>query len=100
MATPVGTNVVTSVSRRHLHPQVADNVYLSNPVFFRMNSLNKKMLQGGYQIEAPIHYQALAAGGPYSGYDLLDISPSDTVKNAAWDWRQYYVPVSIDNLSL
>jgi hypothetical protein len=45
-------------------------------------------------------YSRFAAGGAYSGLDLLDVSPSDTVRNAAFDWKQYYVPVTVDGLTL
>jgi hypothetical protein len=62
--------------------------------------MNKKLLQGGLQIEVPLVYTRFAAGGFYQGYDLLDITPSDTVKNAAFDWKQAYVPVSVDGLTL
>jgi hypothetical protein len=100
MATPLGTNVVNSIARRYIVPEITDNVYNSNPLFFRLNTANKKVVRGGTQIEAPLMYQRFAAGGPYSGLDLLDISPSDTVRNAAWDWKQYYVPVTVDGLTL
>lgn len=100
MATPIGTNEINSISRRYIMPQLTDNVYNSNPLFYRMNAMNKKVLQGGLQIETPLVYTRFAAGGAYQGFDLLDVSPSDTVKNGAWDWRQYYVPVSVDGLSL
>lgn len=100
MATPIGTNEINSISRRYIHPQLVDNVYNSNVMFFRLNSMNKKMLQGGLQIEVPLVYSRFAAGGFYQGYDLLDVSPSDTVKNAAFDWKQAYVPVSVDGLTL
>jgi hypothetical protein len=69
-------------------------------MFFRLNAMNKKMLQGGLQIEVPLVFQRFAAGGFYQGYDLLDVTPSDTVKNAAFDWKQAYVPVSVDGLTL
>lgn len=100
MATPVGTNVVTSIARRYLHDQIVDNVYKSNVIFFRLNAANKKLLQGGYQIEVPELYADFSVGGWYQGYDQLDTTPQDTAKNAAWDWRQLGVPVTIDNLSL
>lgn len=100
MATPVGTNVVTSISRRYILPTLADNVYKGNLFTFRALARNKKMVQGGYQIELPLVYSALAAGGFYTGYDQLDVSPSDTVKNAAFDWKQAYAPVSVDGLTL
>ena len=99
-ATPVGTDVVTAISRRWILPEIADNVYNSNPLFFRMNRMGKKKVQGGYQIELPIMYARFAAGGWYTGFDALNISPSDTAKNAAFNWKQAYVPVTVDGLTL
>lgn len=100
MATPIGTNEINSISRRYIYPQLVDNVYRSNLMFFRLNARNKKILQGGLQIEVPLVYTRFAAGGWYTGFDLLDVTPSDTVKNAAFDWKQAYVPVSVDGLTL
>jgi hypothetical protein len=100
MATPLGTNVVTSIARRFILPEIVDNIYRSNPVFFRLEKANKKIVRGGTQIEVPLMYSRFAAGGFYQGYDLLDTSPSDTVKNGAWDWKQAYVPVTVDGLTL
>lgn len=100
MATPIGTNTLNSISRRYIVPVIHDNLYKSNVVFFRMNAMNKVALQGGLQIEVPLLYANFAAGGPYQGFDLLDTSPSDTVKNAAFDWKQYDVPVAVDGLTL
>jgi hypothetical protein len=75
-------------------------VYNSNPIFFRLNKMNKKMVQGGTQIELPVMYSRFAAGGWYTGFDALNVSPSDTVKNAAFDWKQGYVPVTVDGRTL
>lgn len=100
MATPIGTNQINSLSRRYIYPSLVDNVYRSNLMFFRLNARNKKILQGGYQIEVPLVYSRFAAGGWYQGFELLDVSPSDTVKNAAFDWKQAYTPVSVDGLTL
>lgn len=100
MATPLGTNVVTSIAQRYIMPMVVDNVYNSNPVFFRLNKANKRIVRGGTTIEVPLMYARFGSGGPYSGYDLLNVVPSDTIKNGAWDWRQQYVNVTIDGLTL
>jgi hypothetical protein len=100
MATPIGTNTMNSISRRFLFDQVVDNVYLAIPAFFRLNAMNKKIVQGGFQVEVPLMFSKFAAGGFYQGYDLLDITPSDTVKNAAFDWKQAYVPVTVSGLDL
>lgn len=100
MATPIGADVVTALSRRYIFPEIVDNIYNSNPFFFRVNQANKRIVQGGTQIEVPLMYTRFASGGPYSGYDLLNVVPSDTVKNAAFDWRQHYVNVTVDGLTL
>ena len=100
MATPIGTNVVTSIARRFILPEIVDNVYLSNPLFFRMSQANKRTVQGGTQIEIPLMYARFAAGGPYQGFEILNVAPSDTVKNGAVDWKQHFVPVTVDGLTL
>ncbi len=88
------------MSRRFLFDQVVDNVYAAIPAFFRLNAMNKKIVQGGFQVEVPLMWSKFAAGGFYQGYDLLDITPSDTVKNAAFDWKQSYAPVTVSGLDL
>jgi len=100
MATPLGSNVVTSIARRYILPEVVDNIYGRNLMFFRLNQANKRIVRGGTQIEVPLMYDTFAAGGTYSGFEELTIAPSDTVKNGAWDWKQYYVPVAVDGLTL
>lgn len=100
MATPLGTGVVTSIARRFILPDVVDNIYGRNLMFFRLNSANKKIVRGGTQIEVPLMYDTFAAGGTYQGFEELTIAPSDTIKNGAWDWRQYFVPVAVDGLTL
>jgi hypothetical protein len=100
MATPIGTNEINSISRRYIMPTLVDNIYQSNVMFFRLNARNKKILQGGLQIEVPLVFQQFINGGAYQGFDILDVSPNDTVKNGAWDWKQAYVPVTVDGLSL
>lgn len=100
MATPIGTNVVTSIARRFIMPEVVDNVYNSNAVLFRLMAANKRIIRGGTQIEVPLMYARFSNGGPYSGFDVLNTAPSDTVKNGAWDWRQHYVTVAVDGLTL
>jgi hypothetical protein len=98
--TPIGTNTVTALSRRLIMPRIADNVYNSNVLFYRWYHANKFAQQGGTQIEAPLMYLDMAAGGSYSGYQLLNVTPSDTIQNAAWVWKQYWVPVTVDGLTL
>ena len=98
--TPIGTNTVTALSRRLILPRIVDNVYNSNVMFFRWYHSNKFSQQGGTQIEQPLMYKRMAAGGSYSGYQLLNVTPSDTIQNAAFPWSQYFTPVTVDGLTL
>jgi hypothetical protein len=100
MPTPIGADTLTALSRRHIMPMIVDNVYNSNPIFFRLYKANKRIIQGGTQIEVPLMYRRFTAGGPYQGYDTLTVAPEDTVKNGAWDWKQQYVTVAVDGLTL
>lgn len=99
MPTPVGTDVITSLSRRYVMPRIVDNFYRSSPLFFRLNRA-RRVIPGGYQLEIPAMYKGLVGGGPYSGYGVISTSPSDTVKNLAFDWKQHEVPVVVSRLDL
>ncbi len=98
--TPIGTNTVTALSRRLILPRIVDNVYNSNVLFYRWYHANKFTQQGGTQIEQPLMYSRMAAGGSYQGYQLLNVTPTDSIQNAAFPWAQYYTPVTIDGLTL
>jgi hypothetical protein len=100
MPTLIGTNAVNSLSERYVLPVIVDQIYNGNALFWRLNQANKKAIQGGTHVEAPMMYAEFTNGGPYQGYDLLDIAPNDTVKNGGWDIKQYYVPVTVDGLTL
>lgn len=99
MATAIGVDVVTSISRQYIMPEVIDNVYRSNPIFYRLNAARRK-ITGGTQIEVPMMYARFAAGGPYQGFDVLNVAPSDTIRNLVFTWKQQYVPVTVDGLTL
>lgn len=100
MATAIGTNVVTSLARHFILPEITDNIYNQQVLTFRLMASKKRMIRGGTQLEFPLMFQRMAAGGFYTGMDPLDVTPSDTVKNGALDWRQAYVPVTVDGLTM
>lgn len=99
MAT-LGADTVTAISRRYIIPRIVDNVYGSNPLFFRWWRANKVTQQGGVNIQQPLMYKRMNGGGWYKGYQLLTISPSTTVQNATFTWKQAYQSVTVDGLTL
>ena len=60
----------------------------------------RKEDKGGYQIEEPLMNKNMTSYGWYSGFDQLNTAPSDTIQNAAFMWKQAYVNVSVDGLTM
>jgi len=81
--TAIGTNTVTAIARRYIIPRIVDNVYGSNVLLARWNKMNKIVIKGGTQIEVPLMFTRMAAGGWYSGYQLLNVQPTDSIQNGA-----------------
>lgn len=100
MPSPIGTDVISSLSRRTILPEIVDAIYGSNPLFFRLTRANKKVVQGGTHIELPIQYAKPNQAGAYQGFDVLNVAPFDVIKNARWDWKQYATTVTVDGLTL
>lgn len=97
----VGVDTLTSIARHHILPQVTDNAYLkNNALLYRLIRSNKRIIQGGTQIEVPMMYRRFNTGGTYRGFDVLNVAPQDTIKNGYVDWKQHYVTFAIDGLSL
>ena len=100
MPTPIGVDLVTSVSRHILLPVVTDNFYKSNTLTWRMLQSNRRRVRGGTHIEGSMLYDDMQGGGWFTGFDKITITPSDTIKNARWDWRFLAQPVVIDGTTL
>ena len=99
--TIIGTNEVTALSRHIILPYITDTVYPSNALFYRAFSANPKSYEGGTHVEIPWMYQKLTNGGAYDGgYDVVDVSPNETVKNGALDMKHYQIPITIDRRTL
>lgn len=100
-STAIGQDTLTSLVRHYVLPQITDNAYShSNALLYRLIRGNKRMQQGGTHIELPLLYPASAAGGSFSGYDVLSTAPIDNVRNGVLDWKQYYTSFSIDQSTL
>jgi hypothetical protein len=100
MAVAIGANTLTAIARHHIIPVITDNVYQSNVLLWRWIKNNKRVIQGGTQVEVPLMFQRFSNGGSFRGFQILNVTPSDTIKNGALDWKQYYVSYAIDSLTL
>lgn len=102
MASPnsVFTEIVSTTLRAH-RPQFADNVSNHNAALMRLNKRGRKeVLDGGYEIVEPLDYAENSTWQRYSGYDILNVSASDVLSAAKYDWRQAAVHVTASGLEL
>ena len=98
MAEPNITELVTMVARSRTR-KLADNVSNSNALLQRMNSRgNMVPVTGGRTIIQELEYAENSTFKYYSGYEVLDISPSQVFDAAEYSWKQAAVVVSVSGL--
>ena len=98
MASPNLSEIVTTTLRNR-SGKLADNVTNNNALLARLNKKgNVKPVDGGRSIVQELDYQENGTFKRYSGYETLDISPSEVFSAAEFDWKQGAVSVSISGL--
>jgi hypothetical protein len=94
------TEMVTTTLRNH-PTEVADNVSKHNALWRRLKTKGKiKKLSGGYEIVRPLEYAENSTFQRYSGFDSLNISASDVLTSAKYDWVQAAVHVTASGREL
>lgn len=102
MASPNSTftEIVSTTLRRH-RKEFADNVSNHNALLRRLKTKGRtEVADGGFEIVEPLEYAENSTYQRYSGYDTLNISPSDVLSAAKFDWKQAAVHVSANGLEL
>lgn len=98
MASPNLSEIVTTTLYNR-SGALADNVTNNNAILSRLEKKGKrKTFSGGRQIVQELEYAENSTFGWYSGYDPLNISPSDVFTAAVYDIKQCSVAVSISGL--
>lgn len=88
------TELVTTTFRNH-PKMVSDNVSTHNALYRRLTKKNQiKLLDGGYEIVRPLFYAENSTYQRFSGYDTLNISPSDVMTSANYAWKNVAIHVS------
>ena len=98
MATPNLSEIVTTTIESR-SGKLADNVSKNHALLDRLEKKGKrKPVSGGRQIVQELEYGENGTFNWYSGYDPLNISPSEVFSAAQFDWKQASVAVSISGL--
>lgn len=100
MASPnVNYSEIVTTTLENRAKDIVDNYTHNTALMFRMNDRgNKKLLSGGRTIVREISYAENGTFEFYSGYDQLNISPSDVFTAAEYNWKQAAIAVSWSGL--
>lgn len=94
------TEIVTTTLRNRTG-KLADNVTKNNALLNRMKKKGKvKTVSGGRTIVQELEYAENGTYKRYSGYEALNISPSDVFTGAEYNYAQAAVAVSISGLEM
>jgi len=98
MASPNLSELVTTTLRKR-QGTLADNVSKSNALLARVSARgNVDLVDGGRTIVRELEYAENTTFSYYSGYETLNISPSDVMSAAEYSWKQAAVNVSWSGL--
>lgn len=92
------TELITTTLRDRA-PTIADNFTDNNAILRQLKKRgNIRTFSGGRTMVEPIFYQDNSTYTRYSGYDLLNVQPSDVITAAEYEIKQVAVSVSISGL--
>lgn len=102
MASPNSTftEIVTTSLRQH-GKELADNVTNNNALLAKLNAKDRlDVIDGGYEIVEPLDYAENSTYQRYSGYEILNVSASDVLSAAKFDWKQAAIHVTASGREL
>jgi len=76
-------------------PVLRDQFFNATPMMAQMMSKSKVVYDSGDQIKQPVLFGELNSGW-YSGLDTFNIDTKQTTTLANFDWKQFYVNVTLD----
>jgi len=95
MASPNSTftELVSTTFRKH-RKEIKDNLSNRNALLkYMMDKGQKRTVDGGLSIVTPLDYAANSTYQRYSDWDTLNISQSDVISAAEFQWRQIAINV-------
>lgn len=94
------TEIVTTTLRQR-QKTMADNVTNNNALLTRLKEKGKIItVDGGRTLVEPLSYAENGNYQWYNGYEVLNISPTDMITAAEYEWKQAASNVSISGLEM
>src|SRR5438067_1896145 len=89
-------NEIVTTTLRNRTGHLADNISYNNALLLRLKKRGKvKPVSGGRTIVQELEYAQNGTFKRYSGYEAVNISPSDVFTGAEFNYAQAAVAVSI-----
>lgn len=100
MASPnANYDALLSTTLANYRRELEDNVFSARPLTAWLTKRgNMRMVRGGAKIVTPLIYGQNEAAAAYSGYDVLDITQSDGITSAEYDWKQFAATIAISGI--
>lgn len=90
---------IATTTLQAIRPMIADNIFKANgTVFFLLANGRVELASGGKRLDEPLLYAVNSTVKSYSGYDKLDITPTEEFTTAQFNWKQFAGSVSIAGL--
>lgn len=100
MASPNLSEIITTTLRNRTK-RLADDVTKNNALLSRLSAKGRvKPVSGGRTIVQELEYAENSTYKRYSGYELLNIDPSEVLSAAEFDYKQAAVAVTISGLEM
>lgn len=96
---PGAVDETLTLTWSNLIPGIKDNIFRENTLLGWLYKNAKKALKGGASISHGVRYAKSTAGGSYTRYETLNVTPQDNLTRDQWPWRQYYHTVAIDGFT-
>lgn len=98
MAAP-GLSEFVTASLQNRHKELADNVTKNVALLVRLEEKgNIVKIDGGRSIVRPLEYQENGTFMWYSGFEVINIQPTEIMTAAEFDWKQASAAVTISGL--
>lgn len=75
---------------------VVDNIFKKSVLLSQMRRFGAvETIDGGLEIVQPVRYAKNTSAGSFDGYDILDVTPQDTLTSVRYPWAQDYATITI-----
>lgn len=92
---------ILATTLKNYAPEIVDNVSDNVAFYSECKKRGKlKLIGGGETIVISLDYAENGTYKRYSGWETLDVSPTDVITAANYDWKQIAISVSMSGLEL